>query len=135
MVTIAFDCIHMQLDSYEHSFPFISQRVYTETKNRAKVNIERDATSLLLEPTSWNTYYRHLLYFYDRNGHCNIKRTITEADVVGLSEEAARELRTLSWWTYRQRKLKRRGELEGYKVHLLNQINFEWNPHAGPGKS
>ena len=53
---------------------------------------------------------------------------------MGLSEEEEKELRTMSWWTCRQRKFKRRGELEGYKVHLLDRLGFEWNPHAGPGK-
>lgn len=111
-----------------------SQRVYSEAKAKAELNVERDASALLLEPTSWNTYYRHLQSFYERNGHCNFKRNITDADVAGLSEEAEKELRTLSWWTCRQRKAKRRGELEGYKVHLLNRLNFEWSPHAGPGE-
>ncbi|KAL3785750.1 hypothetical protein ACHAWO_009536 [Cyclotella atomus] len=109
------------------------QRIYSEAKAKAELNVERDATALLLEPTPWNTYYRHLQSFYERNGHCNFKRNITDADVAGLSEEAEKELRTLSWWTCRQRKAKRQGELEGYKVHLLNRLNFEWSPHAGPG--
>ncbi|KAL3784308.1 hypothetical protein HJC23_004972 [Cyclotella cryptica] len=109
------------------------QRIYAEVKAKAEANVEKDADDLLLEPTSWNTYYRHLKTFYDREGHCNFKRTITDSDVAGLSDEAEKELRTLSWWTCRQRKFRRRGELEPYKIHLLDRINFEWNPHAGPG--
>ena len=96
--------------------------------------MEKDAFLLLLEPTSWNTYYRHLASYHKKHGHCNFKRNITQADVAGLSEEEEKELRTMSWWTCRQRKFKRRGELEGYKIHLLDQLGFEWNPHAGPGK-
>jgi hypothetical protein len=111
-----------------------SQRIYTEAKTKAELHTERDATLLLLEPTSWNAYYRHLVSYHERHGHCNFKRTISDADVQGMSEEAVKELRTLSWWTCRQRKFKRRGELEAYKITLLNRLGFEWNPHAGPGE-
>eukprot|EP00956_Cyclotella_meneghiniana_P042132 scaffold248375_cov71-Cyclotella_meneghiniana.AAC.5 len=110
-----------------------SQKIYTDAKLQAEQNTENDATSLLLEPTTWNTYYQALASYHERHGHCNFKRTITETDVAGLSEEEEKELRTLSWWTCRQRKFKRRGELEGYKVVLLTRLGFEWNPHAGPG--
>ena len=112
-----------------------SQKIYTDAKLQAEQNTENDATSLLLEPTTWNTYYQALASYHARHGHCNFKRTITETDVAGLSEEEEKELRTLSWWTCRPRKVKRRGELEGYKVVLLTRLGFEWNPHAGPGKS
>jgi hypothetical protein len=115
--------------------PIHSQRNYTEVKIRAENNTERDADALLLEPSSWNTYYRHLQAYRARTGHCNFKRKITDADVYGMSEEEEKELRTLSWWTCRQRKFKRRGELDAYKVHLLGRLGFEWNPHAGPGTS
>lgn len=125
---------YSHLTLHLHRTTLHSQRIYASAKSKAELNIERDASALLLEPTNWNTYYRHLQSFYERNGHCNFKRTVTDADVAGLSEEAEKELRTLSWWTCRQRKNKRRGELEGYKIHLLNRLHFEWNPHAGPGE-
>jgi hypothetical protein len=50
-----------------------------------------------------------------------------------MTDEQAKEIRTLSWWTWRQRKYKRRGELEQHKVLLLNKLGFVWDPHAGPG--
>ena len=106
---------------------------YLEIKERADANVLKDADALLLEPTPWNTYYKQLKAFFDREGHSNFKRTITDADVVGMSDEAEKELRTLSWWTCRQRKFKRRGELEQYKIILLDRLNFNWDPHAGPG--
>ncbi|KAL7467381.1 hypothetical protein ACHAXS_007623 [Conticribra weissflogii] len=110
-----------------------ARKCLEEVTERANANIEKDADDLLLEPTPWNTYYKQLKIFYDREGHSNFKRTITEADVVGMTEDQAKELKTLSWWTCRQRKFKRRGELEQYKILLLNRLNFNWDPHAGPG--
>mmetsp|Transcript_11230 Transcript_11230/g.24773 ORF Transcript_11230/g.24773 Transcript_11230/m.24773 type:complete len:541 (+) Transcript_11230:82-1704(+) len=110
-----------------------AQRAYQEIKDRAESHVLKDADALLLEPTPWNTYYKQLKAFFDREGHSNFKRTITDADVVGMSDEAEKELRTLSWWTCRQRKFKRRGELEQYKIILLDRLNFNWDPHAGPG--
>eukprot|EP00569_Conticribra_weissflogii_P014464 CAMPEP_0171418020 /NCGR_PEP_ID=MMETSP0880-20121228/40897_1 /TAXON_ID=67004 /ORGANISM="Thalassiosira weissflogii, Strain CCMP1336" /LENGTH=599 /DNA_ID=CAMNT_0011936287 /DNA_START=106 /DNA_END=1905 /DNA_ORIENTATION=- len=110
-----------------------ARKCVEEATERANANIEKDADDLLLEPTPWNNYYKQLKIFYDREGHSNFKRTITEADVVGMTEDQAKELKTLSWWTCRQRKFKRRGELEQYKILLLNRLNFNWDPHAGPG--
>ena len=110
-----------------------AQRAYDKARNVAYKNAEYDADDLLLEPTPWNNYYKQLKAYYDREGHSNFKRTITDADAEGLSEAEAKEIRTLSWWTCRQRKFKRRGELEQYKILLLNRLNFNWDPHAGPG--
>lgn len=50
-----------------------------------------------------------------------------------MNEEQAKEIKTLSWWTWRQRKYKRRGELEQHKILLLTKLGFVWDPHAGPG--
>jgi hypothetical protein len=110
-----------------------AQKTYDKARNVAQENAQIDADDLLLEPTPWNNYYTQLDAYYDREGHSNFKRTITDADVEGLSEQEAKEIRTLSWWTCRQRKFKRRGELEQHKVLLLDRLKFNWDPHAGPG--
>ena len=110
-----------------------AQTAYAKARNTAQSNAGQDADDLLLEPTPWNTYYKQLKSFFDREGHSNFKRTITDADVEGMTEADAKEIRTLSWWTCRQRKFKRRGELEEHKILLLNRLNFNWDPHAGPG--
>lgn len=110
-----------------------AQKAYDKARNIAQENAEQDADDLLLEPTPWNNYYKQLKSYFDREGHSNFKRTITDADVEGMSEAEAKEIRTLSWWTCRQRKFKRRGELEQHKILLLNRLKFNWDPHAGPG--
>lgn len=110
-----------------------AKKAAEQANSKANANVQQDADDLLLEPTPWNNYYKQLKQFYEREGHSNFKRTITDADVEGMSEEQEKELRTLSWWTCRQRKSKRRGELEQYKILLLNRLNFNWDPHAGPG--
>lgn len=110
-----------------------AQRVYDETKAVSDANAQADADDLLLEPTPWNNYYKQLRVFYEREGHSNLKRSITDADVEGMPEDEVKEIRTLSWWTCRQRKFKRRGELEQHKVLLLDRLKFNWDPHAGPG--
>lgn len=110
-----------------------AQKAYEKARNIAQENAEQDADDLLLEPTPWNNYYKQLKGYFDREGHSNFKRTITDADVEDMSEAEAKEIRTLSWWTCRQRKFKRRGELEQHKMLLLNRLKFNWDPHAGPG--
>mmetsp|Transcript_20583 Transcript_20583/g.36998 ORF Transcript_20583/g.36998 Transcript_20583/m.36998 type:complete len:485 (-) Transcript_20583:972-2426(-) len=111
----------------------VAQQAYDSARHTSKENAEKDADDLLLEPTPWNNYFKQLKTFYDREGHSNFKRTIADADVEGMSEEEAKEIRTLSWWTCRQRKFKRRLELEPHKILLLNRLKFNWDPHAGPG--
>mmetsp|Transcript_56531 Transcript_56531/g.120064 ORF Transcript_56531/g.120064 Transcript_56531/m.120064 type:complete len:470 (+) Transcript_56531:193-1602(+) len=110
-----------------------AQKEYDEARNIAQENAEQDADDLLLEPTPWNNYYKQLSAYFDREGHSNFKRTISDTDVEGMSEAETKEIRTLSWWTCRQRKFKRRGELEQHKILLLNRLKFNWDPHAGPG--
>ena len=110
-----------------------AQNAYDATRTVATKHASDDVSTLLLEHTPWNKYYKQLARYYDAEGHSNFKRTITDADVDGLSESEAKEIRTLSWWTCRQRKFKRRGELDMHKVELLDRLDFNWDPHAGPG--
>ena len=94
---------------------------------------EQDADNLRLEPTEWNSRYNQLKAYFDREGHSHLKRNLTDADAESLSEEEALEIRALSQWTCRQRKFKRSGELEHYKVLLLDRLNFDWDPKTGHG--
>ncbi|KAL7441549.1 hypothetical protein ACHAXM_008119 [Skeletonema potamos] len=110
-----------------------AKRDYEAASATAQENAEKDSEALLLEPSPWNAYYFQLKAFYDREGHCNFKRSVSDSDVENMTDEQAKEIRTLSWWTWRQRKYKRRGELEQHKVLLLNKLGFVWDPHAGPG--
>jgi len=110
-----------------------AQKAYDKARNIAQENAEQDADDLLLEPTPWNNYCKQLKVYFDREGHSNFKRTITDDDVEGMSEAEAKEIRTLSWWTCRQRKFKRRGELEQHRISLLDRLKFNWDPHSGPG--
>lgn len=110
-----------------------AKKEYEAVSAKAQENAEEDSDALLLEPSPWNAYYSQLKSFHDRKGHCNFKRSITDADVENMTDEEAKEIRTLSWWTWRQRKYKRRGELEQHKILLLNKLGFVWDPHAGPG--
>ncbi|KAL7492943.1 hypothetical protein ACHAWT_003340 [Skeletonema menzelii] len=110
-----------------------AKKEYEAVSATAQENAEEDSEALLLEPSQWNAYYFQLKAFYDREGHCNFKRSVTEADLENMTEEQAKEVKTLSWWTWRQRKYKRRGELEQHKILLLNKLGFIWDPHAGPG--
>ncbi len=110
-----------------------AQGTYDIIKHVAFQNATNDADDLLLEPSLWNDHYKQLVKFFEREGHSNFKRTITPSDVTGMSVEEAKEMYNLSWWTCRQRKFKRRGELEGFKVLLLNRLKFNWDPHSGPG--
>jgi hypothetical protein len=110
-----------------------AQGIYDNIKHVAVKNATIDADDLLLEPSPWNDHYKQLVNFFEREGHSNFKRTITPSDVVGMSESDAKEVYDLSWWTCRQRKFKRRGELEEDKVQLLDRVKFNWDPHSGPG--
>jgi len=83
-----------------------AKRDYEAASATAQENAEEDSEALLLEPSPWNAYYFQLKAFYDREGHCNFKRSVTDADVENLTDEQAKEIRTLSWWTWRQRKYK-----------------------------
>ena len=110
-----------------------AQGTYDNIKLVAFQNATNDVDDLLLEPSLWNDHYKQLLKFFEREGHSNFKRTITPSDAKGMSAAEAKEMYNLSWWTCRQRKFKRRGELEEFKVLLLNRVNFNWDPHSGPG--
>ena len=110
-----------------------AQGTYYNIKHVAFQNATNDADDLLLEPSLWNDHYKQLVQFFEREGHSNFKRTITPSDVTGMSVAEAKEMYNLSWWTCRQRKFKRRGELEEFKVLLLNRVKFNWDPHSGPG--
>ena len=110
-----------------------AKKEYEAASAIAHENAEKDSEALLLEPSPWNAYYFQLKAFYDREGHSNFKRTVTDADVEHMTEEQAKEVKTLSWWTWRQRKYKRKGELEQYKILLLSKLAFVWDPNAGPG--
>ena len=110
-----------------------AKKEYEATSTTAQENAEEDSEALLLEPSPWNAYYFQLKAFHDREVHCNFKRSVTDADLENLTEEQAKEIKTLSWWTWRQRKYKRRGELEQHKILLLTKLGFIWDPHAGPG--
>jgi hypothetical protein len=130
---------HAKLLEAKHELATAQNRVneakkeYEAVSAKAQENAEQDSDALLLEPSPWNAYYLQLKSFHDRMGHCNFKRSITDADVENMTDEEAKEMRTLSWWTWRQRKYKRRGELEQHKILLLNKLGFVWDPHAGPG--
>jgi len=110
-----------------------AKKEYEAASTTAEENAEEDSEALLLEPSPWNAYYFQLKAFYEREGHCNFKRSVTDADLEDMTEEQAKEIKTLSWWTWRQRKYKRRGELEQHKILLLTKLGFVWDPHAGPG--
>ncbi len=110
-----------------------AKKVYEAASATAQENAEEDSEALLLEPSPWNAYYFQLKAFYEREGHCNFKRSVTDADLEDMTEAQAKEIKTLSWWTWRQRKYKRRGELEQHKILLLTKLGFVWDPHAGPG--
>lgn len=110
-----------------------AQGVYENVSRVSVQNAINDADDLLLEPTHWNDHYNKLVQFYEREGHSNFKRTITFSDVEGMPESEAKEVYNMSWWTCRQRKFKRRGDLEEYKIQLLNRVKFNWEPHSGPG--
>jgi len=110
-----------------------AKKEYEAASTTAQENAEEDSEALLLEPSPWNAYYFQLKAFHDREGHCNFKRSVTDADLENMTEEQAKEIKTLSWWTWRQRKYKRRGELEQHKILLLTKLGFIWDPHAGPG--
>ena len=47
-----------------------------------------------------------------------------------MSEAEAAEVRALSRWTFRQRKLKRNGDLEDHKEFLLDRLRFDWDAKA-----
>ena len=110
-----------------------AKKEYDVASSTVQEHAEEDSEALLLEPSPWNAYYFQLKAFYDREGHCNFKRSVTDADLESMTDEQAKEIRTLSWWTWRQRKYKRRGELEQHKILLLNKLSLVWDPHAGPG--
>ena len=110
-----------------------AQEVYDKIKHDAVKNAKRDADDLLLEPSPWNKHYKQLVQFFEREGHSNFKRTLSSSDVVDMSKSDAMEMHDLSWWTCRQRKFKRRGELEEFKIQLLDRVKFNWDPQSGPG--
>lgn len=110
-----------------------AQKVYNKARTLSQEHSEQDADNLMLEPTEWNSRYLQLKAYFDREGHSHLKRNITDVEVKSMSEEEATEIRAMSRWACRQRKLKRSGELEHYKVLLLNRLNFDWEPKTGHG--
>ena len=97
---------------------------------------DAELDAFLLESSDWNTRYLQLKAYHEKNGTSHLKKVIPEADVADLTKEEAADLRALSRWTLRQRKLKRSGDMEHYKVLLMERLKFEWSPRAGhgPGK-
>ena len=94
---------------------------------------DQELDAFLLESSDWNTRYLQLKTHFEQNGTSHLKKVIPEADVANLTKEEAADLRALSRWTLRQRKLKRSGDMEHYKVLLMERLKFEWTPRAGHG--
>ena len=99
-----------------------AQGAYDKARASSQEHSEQDADDLLLEPTEWNSRYLQLRAHFDKEGHSHLKRNIADADVKGMTEDEASELRALSRWTTRQRKFKRNGDLDHYKVLLMDRL-------------
>ncbi len=97
-----------------------AQATYGNIKHVALQNAANDADNLLLKPSPWNDHYKQLVNFYEHKGHSNFKCMISPSDVKGMTEAEVKEVYNFSWWTCRQRKFKRRGELEEFKILQLN---------------
>lgn len=111
-----------------------AQRAYDRAVATSHEHSEEDADSLLLGPSKWNARYHQLKAHFDREGSSHLKKIISDEEVEGLTEaESTLEIRALSRWTTRQRKFKRNGDLEYFKVVLLARLKFEWAPKAGHG--
>ena len=102
-------------------------------KSKAEEHAEKDADDLLLEPTEWSARYHQLKTYFDRKGHTHLKRNVSEDDIKGMTTDEAEDARALSRWTCQQRKLKKSGELDHYKIVLLNRLSFDWEPKTGHG--
>ena len=110
-----------------------AQNTYDQAVALSQENSGQDADALSLAPSEWNSRYQQLKAYFIREGHSHLKKIISDADVEGVPDTEAAEIRALSRWTFRQRKLKRNGDLEYYKVILMERIKFDWNPKAGHG--
>ena len=96
-----------------------AQATYDQAVALSQENSGQDADALSLAPSEWNSRYQQLKAYFIREGHSHLKKIISDADVEGVSDTEAAEVRALSRWTFRQRKLKRNGDLEYYKVILM----------------
>lgn len=99
-----------------------AQQAYDRAIALSHENSERDADDLLLGPSEWNARYHQLKAYFDREGSSHLKKIIPDADVEGMSEAEASQIRALSRWAVRQRKSKRMGDLEHFKVVLMGRL-------------
>ncbi len=62
---------------------------------------------------SWEKMYSRLTIFKKSFGHCNVPTNYDED-------------KTLGGWVSTQRYIKKKGELSAAKIHLLDELGFEW---------
>jgi hypothetical protein len=99
-----------------------AQQAYDRAIALSHENSERDADDLLIGPYEWNARYHQLKAYFDREGSSHLKKIFPDADVEGMSEAEASQIRALSRWAVRQRKSKRMGDLEHFKVVLMGRL-------------
>lgn len=82
----------------------------------ARDRYEIDKLIARLNDGRWHKRYEELRDYYLRFGSSSVPK----GKIVNGKD--------LGQWVYEQRKLYRKNRLESYKVELLNNLNFEWNP-------
>jgi hypothetical protein len=91
---------------------------------------------LIQEDKDWYEGYQLLREYHDKFGHTrvprnnqNIKRAAkTYATRSDRSISSCTNLSKLSRWVGTQRQLFKKGELDGFKIHALKRIDFDFDP-------
>jgi len=72
----------------------------------------------------WNTKYNKLTKYFNKNGHCDIRRTTDNVEVGSLAS-----------WVDEQHKCQRNNQLPPYRKRKLDKINFFWSGCEGEKKT
>ena len=107
-----------------------AQKSLEDARALAKKHAHEDANALLLVPNEWNGMYAKLRSCFETEGHSNV--VLAKRDGSGIMPQDSDNEALISWASC-QRTDKQSGDLEEYKIALLDRLDFHWEPKTKSG--